>query len=110
MDDVLFKLLRFYNSHNLISAKSISQMHNWDVRIIAEYILELIDAGYLHCCDEEFHFTSSLRITAKGQAALYTEIKSRKHFKFTEFRAWVTLAIAVISLILSIINTFKIFV
>lgn len=110
MDDVLFELLRFYNSHSLVSAESISQIHNWDIRIIAEYILELMDAGYLHCCDEEFHFSSSLRITAKGQAALYTEIKSRKRFKFTELRAWFTLAISVISLVLSIINTIKIFV
>lgn len=47
-----------------------------------------------------------LEITQDGIIALDDETKARRRFKHSEFRAWVTLFIAVIALILSIISLY----
>ena len=48
-------------------------------------------------------FDTPLEITYKGIAAISQALKERKHFRHTEFRAWVTLLIAIAAFVLSIV-------
>ncbi len=44
------------------------------------------------------------QLTLKGKIALENESKHRRNHGFNEFRAWITLLIAVIALVLSIVK------
>lgn len=101
MDSTSFKLLKLYASRSHLSLRDLSAIYNSNAEDYALPIKFLMDEEYLEMEPNYvmFHgtdFTVSVpfRITFKGRAALETEQKSRLSCKRNEFRAWLTLAIA----------------
>ena len=60
-----------------------------------------MEPNYTMLHGADFTLRVPFRITFKGRAALEAEQKSRLSFKQNEFRAWVTLAIALAAFIKS---------
>lgn len=107
MDDVSFELLRLYSQRNKLSIKEIAAICNQDVRIVAEPVLYLADMKYLRKYEgnnKTGMFDTAYMITHAGHITLEAEQKSRKQFKYNELRAWITLAISVMALIISVIS------
>lgn len=109
MYDVLYFLLKEFDSHDVLSVSTLSQLTNSDPANVAEYLSELLKCGYIRFCDSESKCLtprSNLRITVNGRSALRDEKHRRKYHHFSEFRSWATLAIALSALVLSLINMF----
>lgn len=117
MDDFSFNILKLYSLRNSLSLIQLQAILNKDPFYLAEPVSYLRDKEYLeieptHAILESVDDNSSISlntplvITYLGKIALEAETKERKHFKFNEFRAWVTLGIAIAAFILSIISLF----
>lgn len=114
MNNLSFEILQLYSSRSSLSLLQLGAILNKDAFNLAEPINYLRAKDYLKIepnhamlnslSDKEFiSLDTPLVITYLGKIAIESEAKERQHFKFTEFRAWVTLAIALIALILSIV-------
>ena len=115
MDNFSFELLQLYSIRNTLSLFQLEAILNQDVFSLAKPINYLRDKEYLEILpshaiskkldkDSDISPNTPLSITYLGKAALETEIKARKHFKYNEIRAWITLAIAIAAFILSVIS------
>lgn len=109
MDDTSFKLLKLYATRNTISLSGLSAIYNthndyWisPVRYLIEKEYLRINPEYVLLHNNDFTITAPIEITYEGKLALEQERKERQVFKFNEFRAWFTLIIAVIALVMSI--------
>ena len=118
MDDYSFSVLKTYKSRDCLTLSQLSAIYNRSIFDVAEPVSYLrkqklirIESNYalLHELTEDSLIDpdTPLEITFVGKGALETEIKSRRHLTFNELRAWITLAIAVIALIVSIAALFK---
>ena len=104
LDNVSFELLKLYSRRKQLSAQDISAITNTDVRTIYESVQYLVDKNYLRACitvRDMGMFNLPYRITFEGLIALEGSQKHRKDYIFNEFRAWVTLAIALAAFIKS---------
>lgn len=110
MDNVSFELLELYSKRSQLSAQDIAAITNTDARTVYESLDYLADKKYVKACivahDTDI-FHHPYNITHAGRIALEEEEKKRKDHDFNEFRAWVTLAIAVAGLVLSIVALLK---
>ena len=110
MDNVSFELLKLYSSRTQRSAQDIAAITNTSARTVYESVHNLIDKKYLKACiiaHDTGIFNHPYSITREGRIALEEEQKVRKDYNFKEFRAWITLAIAVAGFILSILALLK---
>lgn len=111
MDDISFNLLKLFQERNSLSLIELGAILNCSAISLAEPIHYLREMNYLRVKsfhqdtdDDSISLRDSLAITFEGKAALEIEQKSRRHFKYTEYRAWITLAIAILAFILSVIS------
>lgn len=107
MDDVSFELLKLYSQRDRLSITGIAAICNQDARTVAEPVLYLADMEYLKKYEGSLKtgiFDTPYMITHAGYTALETELKSRKHFKYSELRAWVALGISIIAIMISVIS------
>ena len=114
MDDLSYKLLKLFSGRNSLTLSQISAILNQSSFDFAEAISYLrkngllrIEHNYskLHASDcNAISPQTPLSITHEGRRALELGVTSRNHYKFNEIRAWVTLAIAVAALIISVID------
>ena len=107
MDDVSFELLKLYAQRDKLSIKDISAILNHNARSITEPVMYLVNMEYLRqhkASGDTGLFDTSYSITHVGRIALEEEQKIRRHFRYTELRAWITLGIAIIALMISVIS------
>lgn len=114
MDNYSFSVLKTYKSRSSLTLSQLSAIYNQSIFDVVEPVSYLrkqkfirIESNHavLHDFTEESPIDpdTPLEITFAGKAALEAEIKSRRRLTFNELRAWITLAIAVVALIISII-------
>ena len=108
MDNTAYKLLELFNQRTSLSLLELAAILNVECRSIAEETHLLLASGYLRKAitpdrdqGSAFSFKESLMITYKGKAALAEHQKAKRDHWFNEFRAWVTLAIALAAFIKS---------
>ncbi len=107
-DKKSLKILHCISLHAPIDAIGLDIYLSLDLDDIEEcidYLLsnELIE---IDTSDKKLSGAKTFQITKMGKIILENELKFRRNFTFTEFRAWVTLLIAVIALVLSIISLY----
>lgn len=118
MDNLSFEILKLFPGRKNLSLSQIQAIYNGDVISLSKPVNYLRNLGYLqidpnfspaHSSGDKTYISvdTPLVITYLGEIALQTEEKSRRKDFLTEFRAWVTLAIAIIALIVSIIALMK---
>lgn len=105
----MYSMLRLYSSrHNAMSIKDVAIVLDINIHYVAEPISYLIDSGYLRTLDRSIDtngplsLNEKLCITYTGELAMREHEQSKKNNFWIEFRAWGTLAIALIALIISI--------
>ena len=109
------RLLKVFLKHQPISIKDLKRFINVRNIPIEETTGYLFDKGFLHIDpnyavmrnllkDPTLSVEYPLSVTVQGKAALEADVESRHYRTLNEIRAWVTLAISVIALILSIIS------
>lgn len=108
MTDEALKLLTLYSQRVTISLIELGAIYNKDPINFTSPIAYLRKEGYLEILPshvslhgDNFTLDAPFRITYKGRTALEAELKSRRHLNFSEFRAWITLAIAIAAFIKS---------
>lgn len=110
VDKFSLELLRLFYKRETLSLNDLAAIYDVNFFSFAKPIDYLIAIGYLEI-DTNYAIIhgsdltpeSPIILTQKGKIALESELTNRRIFIFTEFRAWFTLAIAVISLIVSIV-------
>lgn len=114
MDDFSFDLLKLYSSRNSLTLSQLQAVLDKSDMELSAPISYLRSNGYLKILpsfikradvEEQGYIApdTPLMISFEGKIALEAELKERKRFKYNEFRAWVTLGIAIAALIVSII-------
>ncbi len=71
---------------------------------INECVAHLLACKFIKMVGHQSSSVKKFKPTRKGKITLENESKYRQYRAFNEFRAWVTLLIAVIALILSIVK------
>lgn len=111
MDSELYSMLNLYKSKNrALSVQDVMLLLDSSDTEVWPPIKNLFDSGYLHAVggyiaeDGSIAVDTKLRITYAGELALRENSRSKKSHFWTEFRAWFTLAIAGIALIVSIVS------
>lgn len=113
MDDFSFSVLKDIARRSSVTITDLAAIYNQSIDYMEDPILYLRGKGYLDIernyanlhgltSDSLISRNTPLTISYPGKIAIEEERKSRKQNSFNEFRAWFTLAIAVIALIISI--------
>lgn len=112
MDSELYTMLNLYKSKNCaLSVQDVMLLLGSTDTKAWPPIKNLFDSGYLRAVsgyvaeDGSIAVDTKLRITYAGELAIRDDRQSKKTHFWIEFRAWVTLAIALAAFILSVINT-----
>lgn len=111
MDSELFSMLDLYKSRDMaLSAHEVAVILNRPDLEVSKPIYALYQMGYLCAVgldipeDGTIAVDTKLEITFAGEAALREHRRFSKNHFWTEFRAWITLAIALIALFCSILS------
>lgn len=114
MDDLSFSILKCIKKRTTVTITELAAIYNQSVDYMEDPVLYLRKNGYL---DIERNYANLHDLTSEsligrstplvisyfGKIAAEEEHKFRKSHSFNEFRAWFTLAIAFIALIISIL-------
>lgn len=123
LDDLSKEILRLFrknphfNNYCLSDLKLLTDRNDYDLGPAIGFLRRknylMIDPTYANLHPDEIKLLGDsvsvrtpLRITKDGLIALEKSERSDTRFKFNEIRAWITLAIAVIALIVSIVALF----
>ncbi len=111
MDDTTLSLLTLFKERHPLNLTQLGAILNADPFSLSDSVHYLMSLGYIRKGVEIeplegdlISFDTPLEITYKGIAAISQALKERKHFRHTEFRAWVTLLIAIAAFVLSIVS------
>ena len=111
MDSELYSMLNLYKSKNrALSVQDVMLLTDSTDTEVCPPVKNLFDSGYLHVAggyvaeDGSIAVDTKLRITYAGELALRENVRSKKLNFWTEFRAWATLAIALIAMVVSLIS------
>lgn len=113
MDNLSFNVLKEFAIRQSMSLLQLDAVMNantidvlyslWQRNYVAA---DDCDPHYPECNEEKLLYpTMPFHITFEGRAALEEETKSRKSFQYNEFRAWLTLAIALAAFVKSFFFT-----
>lgn len=109
MDDTTLSLLTLFKERHTLNLTQLGAILNADPFSLSDPVHYLMSLGYIRKGVEIeplegdlISFDTPLEITYKGIAAISQALKERKNFKHTEFRAWVTLLIAIAATALQI--------
>lgn len=108
MDKLSFKLLKLYSKRESLSLSDLAVIYNEGLTTFSSPIGYLIDKAYLKSDKSEpgidgtnYTPNTQIFITYEGRAALAAEKQNRRNIRISEFRAWLTLAIALAAFIKS---------
>ncbi len=108
MDDRTVELLKLFSERNQLSLHDLAAIYNCGYGDFAELVNYLMERGLLEIEPNyaliegnDLTVETPLRITQSGRSALNIELKERRSFKYSELRAWLTLAIALAAFIKS---------
>ena len=107
MDNTTYHVLGLYYEREHLSLVQLGAILNDEPVSLSQPVAYLVKNGYLQYRDHEDHFhkpDTPIDITYAGKVAYQEEKKARSQFSHQEFRAWATLAIAILALILSILG------
>lgn len=111
LDASSLELLKLYSCRDSLSLKDLAAIHNKDltdfiptVNYLRHNELLEIHPNFTILHGSTLTADAPLRITYEGRVKLEAEQKNRRSNNLKEFRAWVTLTIALIALIVSIIS------
>lgn len=105
MDDLTYKLLSVFYDRPCLNMMQLGALLNEEPLLLGEEISYLQSHDYIRSEDSKVSTPDTMfKITYVGKAAFLSEKKSRRHFAYNEIRAWITLLIAVVALILSIVG------
>lgn len=118
MDDYSFSVLKLYRSRSSLTLSQLSAILNRSWFDVADPVLFLKREGYLkvepnHAAlhnikpDDPIDPDTPIVISFEGKAALEAESKARKHTSFNELRAWITLSIALVGIVVAIISLLR---
>lgn len=108
MDDITYKILKIFKNRNSLSCIEVSAIINTDALAIAEIFRYLWKNDYIKKLyspidesDNSLGLDTQFKLTYAGLVSMQHH-KSNKRYKiFSEFRAWITLAIAIASFVKS---------
>lgn len=111
MDKQTYSLLKLFKQRDSLSLIGIGAIYNRDFTDFSSPISWMLAHNYLTIVPdiallEGYDLTPDkpLKITQEGIIALDEEIKAQRKFKYNELRAWITVLISIIALILSIVK------
>lgn len=114
MDELTLSYLRLFNKRNQLSIYDISVLTGIDTLTISSSIDFLLRAGYIQCANGYSLEPGNpptpdtpFELTHYGFASMLSGEDHHKYRRFNEIRAWITLGISIISLILSLISLFR---
>lgn len=109
MDPELYNMLDLFKSREqALSTRDVALLLDSHDTVVWPPIKNLMDSGYLRAVsgyiaeDGSIDVNTKLHITYDGTLALRENARSKKKYCWIEFRAWATLVIALIALIVSI--------
>ena len=112
MDTMSREILELFSKRNCLTLSQLSAILGIDWMTLAEPINYLRKLSYLRfepnhaslndlASDSPISMDDPLVITFEGRAAMEQDGQNRRRVKYTEFRAWMTLAIALAAFIKS---------
>ena len=114
MDEFTLSYLHLFNKRNQLSIYDISILTGIDISTISNSIVFLLRADYIQCANGYSLKPGELptpdiqfELTHGGFAAMLSGEDQHKYRRFNEIRAWITLGISIISLVLSLISLFR---
>lgn len=118
MDDYSLSVLKLYRSRSSLTLSQLSAVLNRSWLDVSDPVIYLKQEGYLKVepnyavlhdikADDPIGLDTPLVISFEGKGALEAEKKARKHYSFNEFRAWITLSIALAGLVVAIISLLR---
>ena len=113
MDDLSFNTLKEFSVRPSMTFSQLDAVMNADTADVLHSLWEKDyvaadphNANYAECIEEKLLYPDMpFHITFDGRSALEEEIKMRRSIRFGEFRAWVTLIIALATFIKSFFLT-----
>lgn len=113
----IFNILNQYSTHNSLSLSQLSVLCNYEFEVIIQNLNYLRKQKYVRIVpnyalthnltgDSPIDTDTPIEITVEGKIALDVYREERRNFKFVETRAWITLAIALAALVVSIVALF----
>jgi hypothetical protein len=113
LNDLSLELLNLYSQRTTISLKDLGAIYNTNaedwcapIAYLRDKKLIEIEPQYAILKGNDFTLHAPFRITYEGKCALEAELKSRRQISFNEFRAWITLIIAIAAFLLSIFSLY----
>lgn len=111
MDKQTYSLLKLFNQRESLTLDGLAAIYNKSFKNFVSPISWMISHHYITIVSDIALLEGDvltpdkpLEITQDGIIALDDETKARRRFKYSEFRAWFTLFIAVAAFVLSIIS------
>jgi predicted transcriptional regulator len=107
MDNQTLNLLKLFEERNSLSLVQLAAILNTDPISLSESVAYLKDLNYIKFQSNHKNNNDSLTLDAiltisySGRIALKNDLTSKKHFKYTEFRAWFTFLIALAAFVKS---------
>lgn len=108
MDDTTLSLLMLFKERRILNLIQIGAILNVDCLSLSEPIRYLVDKGYVRRIkdsdtleDDSYSFDTPFEITFEGIATINQAQKERKHSRYAEVRAWITLLIAIAAFVKS---------
>lgn len=108
MDELTYNLLLLIKDRSSLSLRNMSIILKSDASSLCVPIEYLLSIGYIERnnidvidSDQDLTLDTSFKITYKGIIAASKYKKDIRNYIFSEFRAWVTLAIAILAFIKS---------
>ena len=104
MDNLSYAILSEFGKHQTLTLEQIYPLVGISIFQAASYIDYLRQMGYISdiiTTKDPGWKNTPMQITVHGRIALETELSTRKSHWWNEFRAWITLAIAVAAFIKS---------
>ena len=111
MNSFSLKLLQFISTQKTLSLHDLCVIFDGNPETLFPPLNDLLKHGALEILPyyanehgNELTLHAPFQITYLGKTLLEQENLTQKHYKYNEFRAWSTLAIALIALVCSILS------
>ena len=113
LSNLSITLLKLFSERTTLSLKDLGAIYNVNPENFCESIAYLRRCNYLEILpsyvmlhNNDFTLDAPFRITYEGKSVLEENLKAGRQNKFNEFRAWMTLGIAILAFILSIFSLY----
>lgn len=109
MDDFSLSLLQMFKDRGRLNLIDLGAILNASPLLLVDPVKVLLAENYLKTdfSGEELSLNTKLEISGKGICALADSKNQKRYFRFSEFRDWATLIIAMATLVLTVITVIK---